>query len=31
MGQILKVQRPVSPAPINGMHHRPLLAACMWY
>ena len=24
MGQIIKVQRPVSPAPINGLYHRPL-------
>ena len=27
MGQIIKVQRPVSSAPINGLYHRPLLAA----
>ena len=29
MGQIIKVQRPVSSAPFNRMYHRPLLAACM--
>jgi hypothetical protein len=29
MGQIIKVQRPVSSAPINGLYHRPLLAACV--
>jgi hypothetical protein len=26
MGQIIKVQRPVSSAPINGLYHRPILA-----
>jgi hypothetical protein len=29
MGQIIKVQRPVSSAPISGMYHRPILAARM--
>ena len=29
MGQIIKVQRPLSPAPISGLYHRPLLAACI--
>jgi hypothetical protein len=29
MGQIIKVQRPVSSAPISGLCHRPQLAACM--
>jgi hypothetical protein len=29
MGQIIKVQRPVSLAPINGLYHRPLLAVCI--
>ena len=24
MGQIIKVQRPVSLAPINGLYHRPV-------
>ena len=27
MGQTIKVQRPVSSAPINGLYHRPLLMA----
>ena len=27
MRQIIKVQQPVSSAPINGLYHRPLLAA----
>ena len=27
MGQIIKVQWPVSSAPINGMNHRPLSGA----
>ena len=31
MDSIIKVQRPVSSAPINSLYHRPLLAACMWY
>jgi hypothetical protein len=26
MGHIIKVQRPVSSAPISGLYHRPLLA-----
>ena len=29
MGQIIKVQQPVSSALINGLYHRPPLAACM--
>jgi hypothetical protein len=31
MGHIIKVHRPVSSAPISGLYHRPLLAACKWY
>jgi hypothetical protein len=31
IGQIIKVQQAVSSAPISGLYHRPLLAACMWY
>ena len=31
MGQIIKVQRPVSSASISCLYHRPILAACMWY
>ena len=31
MSQIIKVQRPVSSAPINGLYHRPPLADCMCY
>ena len=27
MGQIIKVQRPVSPASINGLYHRPLISS----
>ena len=27
MGQIIKVQRPVSSAPINGLYHRPVSSA----
>jgi hypothetical protein len=25
---IIKVERPVSSAPVSGLYHRPLLAAC---
>jgi hypothetical protein len=28
MGHIIKVQWPVSSAPISGLYHRSLLAAC---
>jgi len=31
MGQIIKVQRPVSSASISDLYQRPLLPACMWY
>jgi hypothetical protein len=29
MGQIIKVQRPVSATYISGLYHRPLLPACI--
>jgi len=31
MGQIIKVQWPVSSVSISGLYHRTLLPACMWY